>query len=259
MVNAVAREFVRLCDFVRSVVSCTERNVLQIMDYTGRMEDFRSSYDYLYREGEISDDDDEEGLTFRSPVTSGCSRQSLVFPSKRPRIESSSSLPNQRTESAATQRPVQLDSCFGHSRTIIHVDIDCFYAQVEMIRRPELRHVPLGIQQKHIVVTCNYVARERGVKKLVFVSDAKKKCPDLVLVNGEDLTVYREFSGKVHSLLARQFTPLVERLGMDENFLDVTELVSSRLLSDPSEDRNYSGHLYNGSTDSSLEKVSVHN
>jgi len=93
------------------------------------------------------------------------------------------------------------------------------------------------------------------VKKLVFISDAKKKCPDLVLVNGEDLTVYREFSGKVHDLLTRKFTPMVERLGMDENFLDVTELVSSRLLSD-SEDREYSGHLYNGNTDNSLEKVS---
>jgi len=224
------------------------------MDYPGRMEDFRSSYDYLdYKEGEISDDDDE-GLSFRSPVTSGCSRQSVIFPSKRRRIDSSSSQPNQRFESFAIQRPVQLDSCFGHGRTIIHVDIDCFYAQVEMIRHPELRHVPLGIQQKHIVVTCNYVARERGVKKLVFVSDAKKKCPDLVLVNGEDLTVYREFSGKVHGLLTRKFTPLVERLGMDENFLDVTELVSSRLVSSP-EDRDYSGYLYNGSTDNSLEKV----
>lgn len=227
------------------------------MDYTGRMDDFRSSYDYSYGEGEISDDE-EEGLSFRSPVTSGRSRQSVIFPPKRRRIDTSSSQPNQRTENAAMQRPVQLDSCFGHSRTIIHVDIDCFYAQVEMIRRPELRHVPLGIQQKHIVVTCNYVARERGVKKLVFVSDAKKKCPDLVLVNGEDLTVYREFSGKVHSLLTRKFTPLVERLGMDENFLDVTELVSSRLLSDPSQDRNYSGHLYNGSTDNSLDKVPLY-
>ena len=224
------------------------------MDYTGRVEGFRSSYDNSCREGEISDDDDEEQFTFRSPVTSGCSRQSVIFPSKRRRIDSSNCQPNQRTESATVQ---QLDSCFGHSRTIIHVDIDCFYAQVEMIRRPELRQVPLGIQQKHIVVTCNYVARERGVKKLVFVSDAKKKCPDLVLVNGEDLTVYRDFSGKVHNLLTRKFTPLVERLGMDENFLDVTELVSSRLLSNPSEDRNYLGHLYN-STDNSLEKVPLH-
>ncbi|KAJ7389846.1 hypothetical protein OS493_028815 [Desmophyllum pertusum] len=132
--------------------------------------------------------------------------------------------------------------------------MDCFYAQVEMIRRPELRHVPLGIQQKHIVVTCNYIARERGVKKLVFVNDAKKKCPDLVLVNGEDLSVYREFSARVHSLLTQKFTPLVERLGMDENFLDVTELVSSRLLTIPPVDLNYSGVLYNRSTVNSEAK-----
>lgn len=215
------------------------------MEYNRAMNDFRSSYDYSCEEGEKSDD--EEGLTgFRSPA---------IFPSKRRRIDISSSKPNQRIENFAVQRPLQLDCCLGHSRTIIHVDMDCFYAQVEMIRRPELRHVPLGIQQKHIVVTCNYIARERGVKKLVFVNDAKKKCPDLVLVNGEDLSVYREFSARVHSLLTQKFTPLVERLGMDENFLDVTELVSSRLLALPPGDRNYSGVLYNNSTINSEAKV----
>lgn len=219
------------------------------------MEDFRSSYDYSYEESEFSEDD-EEGLTFCSPASGFSGAQSVIKPFKRRRIDTSSPKSNTGTKNSALQRPVQLDSCYGHSRTIIHIDIDCFYAQVEMIRRPELRHVPLGIQQKHIVVTCNYVARERGVKKLVFVSDAKKKCPDLVLVNGEDLTVYREFSGKVNSLLTGKFTPLVERLGMDENFLDVTELVSSRLLSDPPGDRNYSGHLYSSSNGSNQEKVS---
>ena len=47
----------------------------------------------------------------------------------------------------------------GHSRTIIHFDIDCFYAQVEMLKDPSLKDKPLGIQQKNIVVTCNYPAR----------------------------------------------------------------------------------------------------
>ena len=46
-----------------------------------------------------------------------------------------------------------------HSRVIIHIDIDCFYAQVEMVSDPSLVSKPLGIQQKNIVVTCNYVAR----------------------------------------------------------------------------------------------------
>lgn len=57
--------------------------------------------------------------------------------------------------------------------------------------------VPSGIRQKYIIVTCNYVARELGLTKLMSVMDAKKKCPQLVMVNGEDLTHYREMSYKV--------------------------------------------------------------
>ena len=73
-----------------------------------------------------------------------------------------------------------------HKRTIIHLDIDCFYAQVEMLNDPSLREKPLGIQQKNIVVTCNYVARERGVGKCQYIAEAMTTCPDLVLVNGEE-------------------------------------------------------------------------
>ncbi|KAM6363504.1 DNA polymerase iota isoform 2-T2 [Pluvialis apricaria] len=97
-----------------------------------------------------------------------------------------------------------------------------------MIRNPELRDKPLGVQQKFLVVTCNYEARKRGVKKLMSVRDAKEKCPQLTLVNGEDLTPYREMSYKVTELLG-EFCPLVERLGFDENFVDITEIVEKRL------------------------------
>ncbi|NXN47049.1 POLI polymerase, partial [Rhinoptilus africanus] len=113
-------------------------------------------------------------------------------------------------------------------RVVVHLDLDCFYAQVEMIRNPELRDKPLGVQQKNIVVTCNYEARKRGVKKLMSVRDAKETCPQLTLVNGEDLTPYREMSYKVTELLG-EFCPLVERLGFDENFVDITEIVEARL------------------------------
>ncbi|XP_030421938.1 DNA polymerase iota isoform X4 [Gopherus evgoodei] len=82
-------------------------------------------------------------------------------------------------------------------RVIVHTDLDCFYAQVEMIHNPELRDKPLGVQQKYLVVTCNYEARRLGIQKLMSVRDAKEKCPELVLVNGEDLTQYREMSYKV--------------------------------------------------------------
>ncbi|XP_004575706.3 DNA polymerase iota isoform X1 [Maylandia zebra] len=130
-------------------------------------------------------------------------------------------------------------------KVILHFDLDCFYAQVEMIRNPALREVPLGIQQKYIIVTCNYVARERGVNKLMSVTDAKEKCPELVLVKGEDLTHYREMSYKMTELLM-SYCPLVERLGFDENFMDVTEMVEQRLAQlVKSEDFSFKGHVYN--------------
>ncbi|XP_037632611.1 DNA polymerase iota isoform X1 [Sebastes umbrosus] len=130
-------------------------------------------------------------------------------------------------------------------RVILHFDLDCFYAQVEMIRNPALREVPLGIQQKNIIVTCNYVARDLGVTKLMSVTDAKEKCPQLVLVKGEDLTHYREMSYKLTELLM-SYCPLVERLGFDENFMDVTKMVERRLAETP-ESNNFSfkGHIYN--------------
>lgn len=129
------------------------------------------------------------------------------------------------------------DSHFGtisdeqHTNVIIHIDIDCFYAQVEEIRDPTLRDKPVGIQQKNIVVTCNYVARTYGVKKLMLLTDALRLCPDLVLVKGEDLTPYRQMSNKIHAVLLT-FTHLVEKLGLDENFLDVTSIVNARMSSE---------------------------
>ncbi|XP_040435211.1 DNA polymerase iota isoform X1 [Falco naumanni] len=132
-------------------------------------------------------------------------------------------------------------------RVIVHIDLDCFYAQVEIIRNPELRDKPLGVQQKYIVVTCNYAARKLGVKKLMSVKDAKEKCPQLILVNGEDLTPYREMSYKVTELLG-EFCPLVERLGFDENFVDITEIVEERvnqLQQSRCSRVCVSGHVYN--------------
>ncbi|XP_059192229.1 DNA polymerase iota [Centropristis striata] len=133
-------------------------------------------------------------------------------------------------------------------RVILHFDLDCFYAQVEMIRNPALREVPLGIQQKYIIVTCNYVARDQGVTKLMSVTDAKEKCPQLVLVKGEDLTHYREMSYKMTELLM-SYCPLVERLGFDENFMDVTKMVESRLAQTPESHKlSFKGHVYNHSS-----------
>ena len=97
----------------------------------------------------------------------------------------------------------ETNACLKRNRVILHFDIDCFYAQVEMIKDPSLASKPLGIQQKNIVVTCNYIAREKGVGKCTWIPDAMKACPELVLVNGEDLADYRRWSQQIFDLIYR--------------------------------------------------------
>ena len=130
----------------------------------------------------------------------------------------------------------------NHHRTIIHIDIDCFYAQVEMIKNPALADCPVGVQQKNIIVTSNYMAREYGIKKCMLVTEGLKLCPQLVLVKGEDLQDYRQMSAKITNLL-HTYSPLVEKLGLDENFIDVTNLVSERFRS-MSNGRDIEGFVY---------------
>ncbi|KAK2607652.1 hypothetical protein N8I77_006315 [Diaporthe amygdali] len=111
-------------------------------------------------------------------------------------------------------------------RIILHFDYDCFYAQVVENAQPALKSLPLGIKQKSILATCNYEARKRGVRKLQLISDAKKLCPDLVLADGEDLSAFRDVSKKLYGLLrSYSWNKKVERLGLDEVFLDVTDMV----------------------------------
>ena len=128
----------------------------------------------------------------------------------------------------------------NHDRVIIHIDIDCFYAQVETLLNPSLKGKPVGVQQKFLVVTSNYEARKRCVQKCSSVKSAKELCPDLILVNGEDLKNYRKYSEDIYNLL-QTFSPLVEKLGLDENYIDVTERVNSLVSS---EEHEVVGNVY---------------
>ncbi|KAF4123816.1 DNA polymerase iota [Geosmithia morbida] len=105
-------------------------------------------------------------------------------------------------------------------------DYDCFYAQVVENKDPSLKSRPVGVKQKSILATCNYNARSRGVRKLMLVSEAKKACPDLVLVDGEDLTPFRDVSKRLFEYLKKySWSGKMERLGLDEIFMDVTDIV----------------------------------
>ncbi|KAL3427175.1 DNA polymerase [Phlyctema vagabunda] len=95
-----------------------------------------------------------------------------------------------------------------------------------MVENPALHALPFAVQQKHIIVTCNYEARRRGLRKLQLVTEAKQICPDVVIVLGEELGRFRDASKALYSYLAAfTWSGKVERLGFDEVFMDITDIV----------------------------------
>ncbi|KAI4724796.1 DNA/RNA polymerase [Aureobasidium sp. EXF-10728] len=111
-------------------------------------------------------------------------------------------------------------------RVILHFDYDCFYASVFEAENPALKEKPLAVQQKQIIVTCNYEARRRGLRKLQLIKDAKEICPDVIIVLGEDISRFRDASKMLYQFL-RSFSwnDRAERLGFDEVWLDVTDMI----------------------------------
>jgi len=113
----------------------------------------------------------------------------------------------------------------GRQRKIIHIDMDCFYAAVEMRDNPALQHVPLAIggesERRGVLSTCNYLARKFGLHSAMPSFKAKQLCPDLVIIPGR-MQVYVEVSKKIRAIFFR-YTDLVEPLSLDEAFLDVTD------------------------------------
>ncbi|MGL5661976.1 MAG: DNA polymerase IV [Aeromonas sp.] len=109
-------------------------------------------------------------------------------------------------------------------RKIIHIDMDCFFAAVEMRDNPALREVPLAIggaaERRGVISTCNYVARRFGVRSAMPSGLAKKLCPPLVLIPGR-MAVYKDISRQLRAIFLR-YTDLVEPLSLDEAYLDVT-------------------------------------
>jgi DNA polymerase iota len=132
-----------------------------------------------------------------------------------------------------------------HKNVIIHLDIDYFYAQVEEILDPKLKNLPFGVKQGLNIVTCNYIARERGVGKWRPLKESLEKCADLVVVNGEDLTNYKLYSKKITDLLQSMFKES-ERIGLDEHYIDITKDIKSQLdvLGNSIEDQHFMGPIY---------------
>ncbi|MED3563917.1 DNA polymerase IV [Bacillus xiapuensis] len=113
-----------------------------------------------------------------------------------------------------------------NGRVILHVDMNSFYASVEMAYDPELKGKPLAIagnveERRGIIVTCSYEARRFGVKTTMPLWEAKKLCPQLI-VKSPNFERYRAASMGMFEIL-RQYTELVEPVSIDEGYMDITE------------------------------------
>ena len=108
-------------------------------------------------------------------------------------------------------------------RVIAHLDIDAFYASVELRRRPELRGLPLivaGSGPRAVVTTASYEARRFGVDSAMPAARARALCPDAVVI-APDFEAYRRTSSEVWGLV-RERVAVIQQAGIDEAYLDLS-------------------------------------
>ena len=110
-------------------------------------------------------------------------------------------------------------------RVILHCDLNCFFASVELLRYPALRDVPVAVcgdpESRHgIVLAKNEAAKQLGVKTAETIWQARQKAPHLITLPPHH-SLYREYSRKVNTIYG-QYTDLVEPFGIDESWLDIT-------------------------------------
>lgn len=112
-------------------------------------------------------------------------------------------------------------------RIIFHIDMNCFYASVEMAYNPELKGKPLAIagnpeERRGIIVTSSYEARAKGVKTTMPLWQAKKLCPELIVMR-PNFDRYRAASKEIFKMLS-EITPHVQPVSIDEGYIDITDI-----------------------------------
>ena len=112
------------------------------------------------------------------------------------------------------------------STKIIHIDMDCFYAAVEIRDNPSLQGKAVAVgakaEQRGVLTTCNYEARKYGLHSAMPTARALQLCPDLILLPVA-MDKYRRVSAAIHTIF-RRYTDKIEPLSLDEAYLDVTGL-----------------------------------
>jgi len=111
-------------------------------------------------------------------------------------------------------------------RIVAHLDLDAFFAAVEELENPALRRVPLVVggdpRGRGVVATANYEARRFGIHSAMSCAEALRRCPQAVFVTPRH-SVYRRYSQAVWEAV-REVAPMVERTGLDEGYLDLSEI-----------------------------------
>ena len=145
------------------------------------------------------------------------------------------------SESSSSSSEEEDDEQQEHNNTIVlHMDVDYFYCQCEELDGQD-RDRPIAVGQKHIIVTCNYVARSYGVQKLQLKTEALRACPSLLIVDGSNLERYRRYSRDIYTVFRQEAVTTSQQYGvsslkvckggMDEVFMDMTALVDAALKS----------------------------
>lgn len=110
-------------------------------------------------------------------------------------------------------------------RKIIHIDMDCFYAAIEIRDNPKLKHKPVAVggavSKRGVLCTCNYEARKHGIHSAMPTAQALKLCPQLILLS-VSMDKYRDASDEIRKIF-HHYTDLVEPLSLDEAYLDVSD------------------------------------
>lgn len=111
-------------------------------------------------------------------------------------------------------------------RVIFHVDMNSFYASVEIAYDPSLKGKPVAIagsakERRGIIVTSSYEARAKGVRTTMPIWEAKKLCPKLIVME-PNFDRYRKASLQIFHIL-REYTPLVEPVSIDEGYIDISD------------------------------------
>lgn len=133
-----------------------------------------------------------------------------------------------------SERTVTTGAVDDAAATILHADMDAFFASVELLTRPELRGRPAVVGRRtgrSVVSSATYEARRRGVHSAMPMAQALRLCPEAVVLEPH-MALYRSVSTRVMGIF-RQITPIVEQVSVDEAFLDVAG--SRRLFGTPHE------------------------